>query len=216
MKLRTTATILGIGLALAACGTTQQTVSRNLPPETIASLEAQPLRIASYHVAVPRTLAATEAESFFPSADIVWKGDPEGDRHQQVAAIFEDGIRKSATLMGDGRAVDVRIEVQRFHGVTDRTRFSVGGRHEIDFTLVATDTETGEVVVPSHEVSVWLKSLVGKRAIESDQKGVTQKVRVTDFLARELYRELTGQEAPDGPLGPVVAETGVVEAEGAL
>ncbi|WP_238366160.1 DUF6778 family protein [Mesobacterium pallidum] len=215
MKLRTTATILGMALALAACGSAPQTVSRNAAPEEVAAFETPPLRIASYHVSVPRSLAATEAESFFPSADIVWKGDPAGDRHQQVAAIFEDGIRRSAALMGDGRPVDVRIEVQRFHGVTDRTRYSVGGRHEVDFSLAATDAETGEVVVPAHDVSVWLKSLAGKRAIESDQKGITQKVRVTDFIARALYEELTGQEAPEGTM-PVVVQTETVEAEGAL
>ncbi|MGR3344325.1 MAG: DUF6778 family protein, partial [Paracoccaceae bacterium] len=44
---------------------------------------------------VPETLRVSERNSYKPIADIVWCEDPFGDRHDQVKAIFEEGITRA-------------------------------------------------------------------------------------------------------------------------
>ena len=41
---------------------------------------------------MPRSLKVSEANTFKPRADIVWRGEALGDRYQQVEAIFADAM----------------------------------------------------------------------------------------------------------------------------
>ena len=45
--------------------------------------------IAAFDVLAPRTLEVSEANLYYPIADIVWRGDPFGDRYEQIEAIFD-------------------------------------------------------------------------------------------------------------------------------
>ena len=59
-------------------------------------------RLAEVRVSVPNSLTVSEAETLLPNADIVWREDPAGDRHAQVATIMKNAITQGAQgLRGD-------------------------------------------------------------------------------------------------------------------
>lgn len=148
--------------------------------------------VADVQVSVPRSLRVSEANVFYPMADIVWRGDAIGDRHQQVAAILNDAARKATASMQGPRQAVVHIELVRFHGVTEKTRYTVGGTHNMDFNLTVLDASTGAVIDGPRLVKAEAKAAGGQAAIAEEQAGRTQKVVVTEKLVQTLQRELSG------------------------
>lgn len=148
--------------------------------------------VADVQVSVPRSLRVSEANVFYPMADIVWRGDAIGDRHQQVAAILNDAARKATASMQGPRQAVVQIELVRFHGVTEKTRYTVGGTHNMDFNLTVLDASTGAVIDGPRLVKAEAKAAGGQAAIAEEQAGRTQKVVVTEKLVQTLQRELSG------------------------
>lgn len=186
---------LAAALVLSACATTEP-ASRNVPFDTQGIVApSSSYAIASYSVRVPRSLKVSEANRYFPNGDIVWREDPIGDRHQQVAAIFEQGLKLGAQRTQGGVPVVAEIEVLRFHAITNKARYSVGGVHAITFDLTVRDAETGSVIKPKHRVKANLKALGGNAAVDADRRGITQKSRITNHLAGVLWQELN---APNG------------------
>ena len=148
--------------------------------------------IADTRVAVPRSLRVSEANVFYPMADIVWRGDPVGDRHQQIASIFQDAAQRAASTMNGPRPAILQIELVRFHGVTEKTRYTVGGTHNMVFDLTVLDASTGAVIDGPRRVSADARAAGGQAAIAEEQAGRTQKVVVTEKLVETLRRELSG------------------------
>jgi hypothetical protein len=147
--------------------------------------------VAQLNVVVPRSLEVSEANSFRPGGDIVWRGDPFGDRYEQIEAIFNAGMGQGVTELTGDRAVIVDIVVGRFHSVTERTRYTVGGVHSIRFDITVRDAETGEVIEPTRTVKADLEAYGGITAVRAEAAGQTQKVRVTEHLRRVIIYELT-------------------------
>lgn len=192
-------TIVGLGLAfgLSACAANDG-VSRNQPFQTpgfgseAATVSLDNLSISNFSFAMPDGLRISEANSYYPIADIVWRGDPMGDRRQQVTDIFGTAMsRASAGLRGD-RPVDVVVELDRFHSVTDRTRWTIGGTHSIKFYITVRDARTGDLLIDRQFVSSDLAAFGGEAAYRAEARGETQKVRVTAHLAQVLARVVRG------------------------
>lgn len=155
--------------------------------------------VRTVNIDVPRTLVVSEANSYFPRGDIVWRGDPPGDRYDQVASIFEEGFaRGTADVRGDVPVV-VDVEVVRFHSLSEKTRYSFGGVHSIRFEMAIRDASTGELVEPVRRVQADLEGYGGERAIAADAAGQTQKVRITDHLAEVAKVELTDPSGFQNP-----------------
>ncbi|SLN12963.1 hypothetical protein PSA7680_00231 [Pseudoruegeria aquimaris] len=194
-KFKLTAAI-GLIAALSACST-PQVVSRYAPIEgglagdSAAVALRRDYNVVDLRVTVPRDLKVSEANSYYPRADIVWRGDAYGDRYQQVAAIFEEGMTRGAAAFKGSRDVIVDIRVTRFHSLTEKTRYTIGGTHSIKFEMTVRDAKTGEVIEGPRRVSADLDGYGGQRAIEAERAGQTQKVRITDHLAREIQRQLS-------------------------
>lgn len=148
-------------------------------------------KINAITVSVPRSLSVSEKNSYIPRADIVWRGDQFGDRYAQVEAIVQKSANRLAAQLDGARPVNMHIEVTRFHGLSEKARYSFGGVHNINMIVTLTDPLTGAVLRgPSHVVTN-LDAFGGDEAIEADKRGETQKVRVTNFLQQALYAELT-------------------------
>lgn len=160
-------------------------------PERTA-VQAPLYSVAEVQVAVPRTLRVSDANVFYPFADIVWHGDPDGDRYQQVGAILQSAAQQAVEGMAGPRAAVLKLELVRFHGVTDKTRRTVGGTHNMVFDLTVLDAATGAVIDGPRRVSADAKAAGGKAAIAEEQAGRTQKVVVTEKLVETLRRELSG------------------------
>jgi len=216
-----TASISAVVLAfvLAGCGQPTQTVRSSMSmPQQVSSDANQAARLplmdatvvmhAQYdvqavNVIVPRSLQVSEANTFLPKADIVWRGDAPGNRYEQVKAIFDTAMARGTAAMHSGPKVVVDIEVTRFHCLTEKTRFTVGGVHSMHFLLTVRDAATGAILQGPRPVVADIKASGGSRALAEDYAGRTQKVVVTERLAEVIRRELSapvGSYPSDVPL----------------
>lgn len=154
-------------------------------------------QIADLQINVPETLRVSEANVFYPVADIVWRGEPIGNRHQQVRAIFADAAQQAKTHLTKGPEVIVQVEVTRFHCVTEKTRYTVGGTHSMHFTLTVIDAATGQVLEPARPIVADVKAAGGAQAVAEEQMGRTQRVVVVETLANALRRALSAEVDAD-------------------
>ncbi|MCW1952495.1 MAG: hypothetical protein KIH44_014145 [Octadecabacter sp.] len=186
-----------IAAALTACSGVD-TVTRNVPLETPrigAIAQADVLRDYSLHsvrFAAPADMRVSEANSYYPIADVVWRGDPLGNRLGQISAIFQTSIQAAGDTLTGAKPVIVDVELVRFHSLTERTRYSIGGVHSIKFDLTVRDAETGEVLEATRRIDGDLAALGGSAALAADNAGQGQKVRITAHLTQLFTHELTG------------------------
>ncbi len=184
-----------LGLSVSACASVD-TASRNAPFDdaTAISAPAPSYSLAGFQVSVPDTLVVSEANLYYPGGDIVWRGDAYGNRYEQVQAIFDESIRKGAGPLQGAMPVQVNIEVTRFHALTERTRYSVGGVHSLEFTMTIIEPISGTVLRGPKQISASLVGYGGQRALDAEAKGLTQKYRITQHLAFVMREELTKVE----------------------
>ncbi len=181
------------GLSLSACASIE-TATRNAPLDSAgltATAVTQPeISVASYNIKVSRGLRVSEANSYYPMGDIVWRGDPVGDRHEQVARIFDTAMTSAAEQADGALPAEVDIEVLRFHALTEKTRYTIGGVHSIKFVMTLRDPETGATIMPPRTVVADLKAYGGSRALAAERQGRTQKLRITRHLQNVIQQEL--------------------------
>ena len=188
--------------ALTACGSVD-TATRNTPaPTGLDALQAESVQpknynVVDYSVRVPSNLTISEANSYYPVADIVWRGDALGDRHMQVAKIFQDSLERAIPNVEGEIPVKVIIDLRRFHSLTERARYTVGGVHNMEFYVSVVNVKTGQVLENRRLVESNLPALGGAAAVAADARGMTQKVRVMDHLTNALARELGARPASD-------------------
>ncbi|MDF1873382.1 DUF6778 family protein [Vannielia sp.] len=200
--------ISAVALSLAACeATTTQEIATRATPQMEATQPAgsikenhalrltQAYTIRDIEVIVPEDLRVSEANVYYPNADIVWRGDAPGDRHKQVKAIFEEAFKRGSGKLNEGVPADLRVEVTRFHSLTEKTRYTFGGVHSVKFRLTVLDPKTG-AELESRVVDADLKAYGGAQAVAMEAKGVTQKARLTQHLANVLVNEMSAS-----PLG---------------
>ena len=198
-------TALILALGLSACSsydlTTRSAQSEDAARGATAATALPAIQVMEARIVVPRSLQVSEANSYYPLGDIVWRGDAYGDRHAQIEAILSDSMGLArAGHRGSVPAV-VEIEVKRFHSLTEKTRFSVGGVHSIRFDLTLRDPKTGVALAPTREIRADLKEYGGQRAMEAERQGLTQKLRVTRHLANVLRSELERPGSMSGNRG---------------
>lgn len=199
--------LLALGLGLSACGSVErlshggalQMFAGPGPGGSAGAALVRPqersYRLERFSMQVPADLTVSEANGFYPVSDIVWRGDPRGDRRRQVAAMFQEAARRNERLLVGSTPIIAEARLARFHGVTERTRFSVGGVYHVVFYLTIRHAGTGAILEPMRKVSATLPAPGGTTAVALDQQGQTEKVRVTDFLTRVLREELSAPPA---------------------
>ncbi len=183
--------------ALSACmkpGEVTRASTSNLELVSAAQLTQQAeakFHVADVRVTVPRSLKVSEANSFKPIADIVWREDPMGDRYVQVEKIMDTAFQRGISSLKEGREVVVDVTVQEFHALTQRTRYTWGGTHAIRFDMTVRDAATGIILEPTRTVQSDLRAFGGVEALAAEARGETQKVRITEHLAKVIYFEMT-------------------------
>jgi len=195
MKLLKAAAIVVIGLTVSGCASIENTATRNAPfsPEiATAPALSQIVDVTDVNVNVSRDLRVSEAEVYYPMADIVWRGDAPGDRYEQVGAIFETSAQAATGDLDQGPQARVDIDVTRFHSLTNKTRYTVGGVHSINFVLSVKDPETGVDLIAPRKIKADLKGYGGQQATMAEARGETQKKRITEHLTRVIREELSG------------------------
>lgn len=198
-------TALTLTLGLSACSS-YDLATRSTTPEmgfaAAGNLRDLPaLQIAQAQIVVPRSLQVSEANSYYPMGDIVWRGEAFGDRHAQVEAILRDSMAMVQSGGGQGRPALVEITLHRFHALTEKTRYSVGGVHTIRFDLTFRDPVTGQALAPTQSIRADLKGYGGDRAMQAERAGLTQRKRITHHLANVIRAELARPGSMGGNRG---------------
>ncbi|MEL6451319.1 MAG: DUF6778 family protein [Pseudomonadota bacterium] len=199
--------LLLMGGLVSACANTN-VASRNAPfeaPPLAAPVPVETIvapaqvRVDQITVRVPRSLSVSEANRYLPTGDIVWREDPIGDRHAQVATIFYGAMVKGTEALDGDRAVNLDIEVSRFHALTEKARYTTGGVHNINFLLTLRDAETGAPLGEPRRIRADLDAFGGQQALQAEARGLTQKVRITNHLAEVIRQELTTEQGFKNP-----------------
>lgn len=160
----------------------------------------QPLYdVKEVRVTVPRSLVVSEANLFYPVADIVWRGEPRGDRHEQVRQVVTEAFGFGTAGMRQGPGVIVEAQVRRFHALTEKTRYTVGGVHSIRFDLTVRDAQTGAILDGPRFVIADVKASGGSQAIREEQQGRTQRVVIVEHMSQIIRRELSRKVEPGAP-----------------
>lgn len=146
--------------------------------------------VSKVDISVPATLVVSEANLFYPTADIVWRAEPVGDRYAQVKSVLEEGFASGVKGMTSGPAARLEITLERFHALTEKARFSVGGVHDVIFSLTVRDAKTGEVLEGPRRIEVAIRASGSDKAIAEDVAGKTQRVVIVAGLAEAIRREL--------------------------
>lgn len=187
-----------VAAGLSGCATmsgqtyAQAEVTRAQSEFTLLAAQS-PFRVSEVRVEVPRSLTTTETDEIKPRVDIVWHGDAYGDRYAQVDEIMTAALEMGVSGFSGARDVVLDVTMERFHGVTPRTRArNPYGAHEIAFSYVLRDAGSGEVLVPATKVNKSFAAYYGVQAMEAVSQGLTQKVRVTNFVADVIAAELSG------------------------
>ena len=215
--------MLAMVMGLSACATgpdvtrssqTQMTLATQGRADAVAS-EIRQVLAAQYDVediriSVPSKLKVSEANMFYPVADIVWRGEPIGNRHAQVMSIFKEAMDRGTYTMTTGRKVLVDVEVTRFHSVTEKTRYTVGGTHSMRFNLTVRDAVTGLVIDGPRLVAADAKAAGGAQAVAEEQMGRTQRVVVVERLANAIRAELSARVTDPMLISQALSQPSVV------
>ncbi len=172
--------IAAVFLLLAGCGSRFET-SYDAPIDVSRSAS---WALNSVTVVVPANLTVSDQNLFAPNADIVWHGDPPGDRKTQVGAVLKTGVTQGASRLPGNMPVDIRITLERFHAVTPRAASRAPAAvHNITYTAQVIDATTGAALTAPKRINADLQAYVREAALDAANKGQTQKVRITAHLA---------------------------------
>lgn len=139
--------------------------------------------LAAVAVSVPEGLTVSEINRLAPNADIVWHGDPEGDRRAQVAAILHDGVARGGTTLAGTRPVTFAVTLEEFHAVTPAAvAIAPAAVHHISYTIQVFDGATSAPLTAPEHIRADLQAYTGSAAIVAGQQGQTQKVRIVNHL----------------------------------
>lgn len=154
-------------------------------PEIARDYDLQGLRFAARP-----GLSISEREVLYPVADIVWRGDPLGPRIEQIETMFETAVERNQHVITGRRPIVLEVTLLRFHGVTKRARYHIGGVYNINFQMTVRDAHSNAVIEPPRVVIGEFETPGGELAVRLEETGQTEKVRVTDFLTRLIYAQL--------------------------
>lgn len=168
---------LAVSLGLSGCASQEWKTAYT----QVDTAQAANWTVSDVTVAVPETLSTTEENSAVPEADIVWHGEPVGDRRAQVAAILTEGIEAGSAGLGGTQPVTISATVTQFHAVTPEGErlirtFTNAGVDDIKYTIQVNDARTGAALTEPQaiEASMPATTASNRAEIVSHIAAVTQ------------------------------------------
>lgn len=168
-------------LALGACST----VYRTYYEDRLEADVTRTWRVTDVAVTVPEELTVSEARTFVPVADIVWREDPPGDRKAQIAAVLRNAIQKGVSGLRGQRPVRLQVQVNRFHALTfeaEATHYDAGV-HNLDFFVTVIDEHSGSVIAGPERIEADVPAFSGADAVQRRLNGETQRSVITNHVA---------------------------------
>lgn len=152
-------------------------------PQDIDPDVSRDWQLASVISVVPDTLKVNENNTYAPSGDIVWWGEPYGDRRLQVAQIFDEAVSAGAAELDGSRPVTITATVERFHAVTPAAVAAAPAAvHNIEFSLQVFDAESAVPLTEPVPITADLEAYVGSAAMASAIRGEDQRSRIVMHL----------------------------------
>ena len=146
--------------------------------------ETREWRVVDVVTVVPDSLSVSNDNTYAPMADIVWHGEPFGDRRAQVAAILDEGLTAGTRDLRGPRPVTMTARVLTFHGVTpSAVARAPAAVHNIRYVLRVFDAQTGEPLIENQTISADLEANVGTAAIAAAINRESQRQRVVAHIA---------------------------------
>jgi len=171
--------VAGLAALLAGCGQWQVDYDKALDPSVTRNW-----RLRNVVVTVPESLTTTEENSMAPDADIVWHGEPLGDRREQVGKILREAIIRGGSKLAGSEAVDILVELNHFHAVTPTAvSRAPGAVHNIRFTARVVDALTGQPLTEAEIIDADLEAFVGSAAAMAEVQGQGQRKRIVQHIA---------------------------------
>lgn len=147
-------------------------------------------RVSRIDIAVPRELRVSESEkSLMPDADIVWKGDPPGDRYAQIEAILRDGAERGVQALHGSTPAVLRITLRRFHALNNAARYFApdgAGVYTIRFDAGLFLARSGTPILPMQRIDADFPARTSTGAQEEDEQGISQRSLIEEQIARTL------------------------------
>ena len=200
--MKTLSFVLVVLLGLGGCAAVRSSDVDGLPLSSVKLDGRQPIvssdlldaryEVTTLEVVVPETLEISEANLLYPNADIVWRGDAPGDRFAQVKSILEEGLGAGVATLKQGPKVELTVTLERFHALTEKARYAIGGVHDIVLVLTVKDAETKAVLEGPRRVEISIRAAGSDEAIAEDVAGRTQRVVIVEGLTEAVRRELSG------------------------
>ncbi|MBS0563463.1 MAG: hypothetical protein JSR87_02955 [Proteobacteria bacterium] len=186
--------VTGLGLALALAtlplaGCIGFSTFQTYYEKPVPAAQSRGWHVVAVNVDVPAKLTVSEDHSYEPKADIVWREDPIGDRHPQVAKILKDAITRGAAGLHGPRPVRLDVVVSRFHALTyEAETLNVGGIgvHNVNFTISVVDARSGAVLVPPEDIDAAMPALTGVEMIKARERGESQKSQIEAHVAATI------------------------------
>ena len=190
--------LLAFGLALAVSGCASGNWETTY--DQLDQTQTRNWRVADIDVVVPAELTTSEQNSYTPDFDIVWHGEPAGDRRAQAAAIVEEGIAKGAAGLRGRDRVKIVATLRQFHGITPKVRNTLqsSGVHNVQYDIQVFDARSGKALTESQRIKAELPALVGKAGDAADERGLTQRIQVVNHIAAVTQNWLGRGEDPRG------------------
>lgn len=169
---------LSLMTLMSACSG-QWAVSYDAPIDAAVS---RSWNVTDVRVVVPASLTTTEANTFTPNADVVWHGDPPGNRKAQVQAIMTEAARRAVKPLRGGKRAVLNVTLAEFHAVTPKAVSSAPAAvHNIAFVAQMFDS-AGNALTPATQIRADLPAYVGSQAYYAAANGPTQKTRITQHV----------------------------------
>lgn len=170
-------------LVLVAGCTTPISETEFTAPITVAPGEVASWTLGGVTARVPADMVVSDgADQVPPPSELVWFGDGPGDKKEQVAVLLRDAIVEAVEDEFIGSTpVDIEARVILFHAMTPKARASSLqlGVHTVRFSIEVRDSATGELLASDPEIRADLVAFSGVQAVEADESGESQKVRIT-------------------------------------
>ncbi|MEO0918126.1 MAG: DUF6778 family protein [Pseudomonadota bacterium] len=137
-------------------------------------------------VTVPNSLTVNHNNNrFAPRADIVWHGEPYGDRRVQVRQIIVDGLRQGGQGLSGTQGITLSARLDHFHAVTPLSvARAPGAVHNISYELQVFDAATTIPLTEPQMIQADLEAYVGDAAIVAEIRGQGQRRRIVDHIGR--------------------------------
>lgn len=141
-----------------------------------------------YGPTISRTASGQEYDSNF-----VWNGYGGGNRKRQVIGIVKQGVSAGANkVMQGGQPVDIRVQINVFHALTDFGRAWCCGLHTVDVDLEVVDKATGRVLESEKGVDMTTIAYGGFVAAAVESAGYDQGTRIIHAIENGTHNWLRG------------------------